>query len=90
MTQVCWYLEKKILSLPWNFMAILATYFFFIIKSGIWLFLKIYSLWELMFHEEAGGMSYLESQELASASEDRMRSKGLNGNPKGMSCLKFI
>lgn len=38
-----------------------------------------------MFHEEAG-VSYLESQELASASEDKMRSKGLNENPKGMSC----
>lgn len=30
-------------------------------------------------------MSYLESQELVSASEEKMRSKALNGNPKGMS-----
>ena len=39
-----------------------------------------------MFHEAAGGVSYLESQELASANEDKIRSKGLNGNPKGMPC----
>lgn len=66
-------------------MAILATYLFFIINSGIWLFLRIYSLWKQIFHEEAEGMSYLESQELVSASEEKMRSKALNGNPKGMS-----
>ena len=39
-----------------------------------------------MFHEEAGGVLFLDSQGLASVNKDKMRSKGLSGHPKGMSC----